>query len=170
MIRIFDLLPGWIYAAAIAALLLFAGWCYVGKVHAQGELANYRAEVAENTRKAEAEARAKERAMQTKVERIAKNEARKSEELLVRVAAADATARSLRDDIDRLNSRPTPEDPGAAAYAREARSARELFGACVERYRSVAISAEGLVDQVVGLQDFVQGVCRAPLEQPGPMP
>jgi ATPase subunit of ABC transporter with duplicated ATPase domains len=158
--KFLDLVPSWVYAAAIALLVVACGWFYVAKIKAQGELATYRAEVAENTRKAEAEARAKEQAMQVQVERIAANEAKKTQVLAARVAAADSAARGLRDDIERLNARPAPEDPESAAYAREARTARELLGACAAEYRAVAEGADQLRDQVTGLQDYASNVCQ----------
>jgi hypothetical protein len=160
MLKIFDVVPGWIYAAAIAVLVLVAGAAYVRMNNAHRELATSRAEVAENTRKAEAEARAKEQAMQVQVERIAANEFKKTQVLAARVAAADNAARGLRDDIDRLNARPTPEDPESATYAREARTARELLGACAAEYRAVAEGADQLRDQVTGLQDYAASVCK----------
>jgi hypothetical protein len=158
--RFLDFVPSWVYAAAVAVLVLMCGWLYVAKVKAQGDLSSYRADVAENSRKAEAEVRAKEQAMQVQVERIAKNEARKTNDLQARIAAADTVARGLRDDIDRLNARSAPEDPESAAPAREASAARKLLGACASEYRAVAEGADQLRDQVTGLQDYANKVCK----------
>ena len=152
--KVFDLVPGFVWAAIAAVLIAFSGISYVRMHHAQSELASYRMEVAENTRKAEAEVRAKEQAMQVQIERIAENEAQKTQQLVARVAAADTVARSLRDDIQRLNARPAPADPKSAAYAREASTARELLGACAAEYREVAEGADQLRNQVSGLQDY----------------
>lgn len=160
--KFLDLVPSWVYAAAVALLLTACGWLYIAKVQAQGELADYRAEVAENTRKAEAQARAQEQQMQRQVERISDEQAKKQTVLAARAATANLVAGQLRDQIERLNARPAPADPESAAFAGEARAARELLGACAERYRSVATEAEGLVDQVTGLQDFAINVCKAP--------
>ena len=160
--KFLDLVPSWAYAAAVAVLLLLCGWFYVAKVQAQGELATYRAEVAENTRKAEAEARAKEQQMQRQTERITHDQAKKQSELAARAADADRAADSLRDQIERLNARPAPSDPESAAVAGEARTARELLGACSDRYKDVARAADELRDQVTGLQDFAASVCKAP--------
>lgn len=158
--KVFDLVPGFVWAAIVAVLVAVSGVSYVRMNHAQAELASYRMEVAENTRKAEAEVRAKEQAMQVQIERIAENEAQKTQQLVARVAAADTAARSLRDDIQRLNARPAPTDPESAAYAREASSARELLGACTAEYRAVAESADQLRDQVSGLQDYTATVLK----------
>lgn len=162
--KLLDLIPGWVYAIAIALLVAAAGWFYVGKIKAEGELATYRAEVAENTRKAEADARARERSMQRQNERILREQSKKQEELAERAADVDRAAGSLRDEITRLNARGAPEDAGAAALAGEARTARELLGACAERYKDVARSADELRDQVTGLQDYASSVCKPPAE------
>ena len=162
--KFLDLVPSWVYAAAVAILLLMSGWFYVAKVKAQGELAEYRAEVAENTRKAEAEARAKEQQMQRQAERISHDQAQKQTVLAARAATANLVAGQLRDEIERLNARATPTDPESAALAGEARTARELLGACSDRYKDVARSADELRDQVSGLQDFAVNVCKAPAQ------
>lgn len=158
--KVFDLVPGFVWAAICAALLLVSGVSYVRMINAKGELATYRAEVAENTRKAESAARDKERAMRTQVDRIANNAAKKQTELASRVADAAASAASLRDDIERLNARPAPTDAQSAAFAGEARIARQLLGSCTQEYRSVAQVADELRDQVTGLQDYATSVCK----------
>lgn len=154
MWKIFDIVPGVVWAALCGALLLAAGFSYVRMKDAQADLSSYRAEVAENTRKAESEARAKEQAMQATAERIANEAAKKETVLVSRAAATERAARSLRDDIERLNARPAPEDASAASISREASAARELLGTCSERYSGVARSADQLRDQVSGLQEF----------------
>ena len=72
--------------------------------------------------------------------------------------------RGLRAEVARLNSRPDPYPPGdagLAACAGEARTARELFGESSSAYQELAAEADGLRDQVTGLQDFARTVCRA---------
>lgn len=74
----------------------------------------------------------------------------------VRVAAAADVVRGLRDEIARLNSRPDPYPAGdagltaCAGEARTARATRRSAGA----YQELAAEADGLRDQVTGLQDF----------------
>lgn len=157
--KVFDLVPGFVWAIVCALALSTAGANYVRMASAKGELATYRAEVAQSTQKAESEARAKEREMRTQVDRIAENAAKKQTVLAARVAAADIVVGRLRDEITRLNSRPAPSDPATAAIAGEARTARELLGACAERYKAVARDTDELRDQVTGLQDFSITVC-----------
>lgn len=159
--KVFDLVPGWLYAAVCAALLVVAGVSYVSASRTSAAFADYRAQVAENTRTAEADARAREQDLQRKNERIARELAEREKELAARVAAAAHAVGVLRDYIAFLNARPAPADPGSAAFAREARAARELLAACSERYRAVATDAQGLSDQVTGLQRFAVEVCRA---------
>lgn len=161
MWKLFDLIPGVVWAGLCLALALFGGTNYVRMKSAQSELASYRSQVAKNTRKAEAEARAKEQDMQRQNERIAHEAARNQTVLAARVATATVAAGQLRNDIDRLNASAAPTNPDAAAIAFQARAARELLGACTEEYRSVAQHADELRDQVSGLQDFTKTVCKA---------
>lgn len=158
--KVFDLVPGFVWAAICAVLLLFTGVSYVRMTHAKAELAEYRTVVAENTRQAEAAARAKEQAMRNQVDRIANNAAKNQTVLAARVATTQLIAGQLRDDIERLNARPAPTDAESAAIAGEARTARKLLGACAEEYRSVAQAADELRDQVTGLQDYATSVCK----------
>ena len=160
MLKVFDVVPGWVYAVMVAFLVVSLGVAYLRMAHAEQEFALYRAEVAENTRKAEAEARAKEQAMQQQVERVSRDAQKRQNELSNRVAAAGVAAGSLRDEINRLNARPAPQDSQLAACFGEARVARELLGACTVEYRGVAQAADELRDQVIGLQDFVKSVVR----------
>lgn len=158
MLKLFDLVPSWVYAAAVGVLLFICGVTYLRMNHAQMALAEYKTQVAENTRKAEAEARTKEVEMQKHAERIAQDAAKREIQLATHLASANRAAGGLRDEINRLNARSTPEDPGAAAFFAEARTARELLGACTEEYRFVARDADELRSQVTGLQDYVQSV------------
>lgn len=162
MWKIFDVVPGAVWAGLLAVAVLLAGVNYVRMSSAKQELANFKAEVAENTRKAEAEARTREQAMRRQVERIAENEAAKTQKLAARIATADLVARSLRDDIEKLNASPTPGNPEAAAFAQQARTARELLGACSTEYRSVAEEVDRRGIQIAGLQDYAQNVCQSP--------
>ncbi len=98
-------------------------------------------------------------------ERIAHEDAERTAARAAHDAAAAAAVRSLRAEIARLGARPDPYpagDAGLAACAREAATARELLGEGSGRYLAVAAAADGLRDQVVGLQAFVHGVCHAP--------
>lgn len=167
MWKIFDIVPGVVWAAMCAVLLGASALSYVRLKSAQSEVAEvraefstYKSEVAENTRKAEAEARTKEQAMQRQAERVAHEVAKKQTVLAARAATTELVAGQLRDEIARLNARPAPADPVAAAIAREAATARQLLGACSEEYRSVAQGADQLRDQVTGLQDYVASVCK----------
>lgn len=147
-------------AVACAVLLFVAGFFYVRMNWAITDLAHYRADVAQNTQKAEAEARAKEQAMRNQVDRIAANAQKKQADLNARVDAASAAANSLRNDIERLNASGSAPDADPATLAGQARTARELLGACSEEYRGVARQADELRDQVTGLQDYATSVCK----------
>ena len=166
MWKIFDVVPGVVWAALCAALVVATGFSYVRLKNAQAEVfrveaqfSTYKAEVAENTRKAEAEARIKEQAMQRQSERVANEVAKKQSVLAARASTTELVAGQLRDEIARLNSRPAPTDPSIAAIAREASTARKLLGTCSTEYRGVAQGADSLRDQVTGLQDFIAAIC-----------
>ncbi len=60
-----------------------------------------------------------------------------------------------RADADSAQRRAAGTCPAADAEADAAAAARGLFGACADRYRSMAADAAGLASQVVGLQDHV---------------
>ena len=97
-------------------------------------------------------------------ERLAHEDAQREAARRARDAAAAAAVRGLRAEVARLNSRPDPYpagDAGLAACAGEARTARELFGESSSAYQELAAEADGLRDQVTGLQDFARTVCRA---------
>ena len=99
-------------------------------------------------------------------ERLAHEDAKAQAARLARDAAAASAVRSLRAEVARLNRRPHPypaTDAGLAACASEAATSRELFGDSTAAYSDVAAAADGLRDQVAGLQGFVRGVCRAPM-------
>jgi uncharacterized coiled-coil DUF342 family protein len=151
-------IPPWLPLAAIAVLTGALGMQTVRLSWAKAELATYRMEVAENTAKAEAAARATERAWQKQNERVAKDAIEKQTELAKRAADAALAADSLRDQIDRLNARPSPADPAATAFANEARAARELLGRCAKAYRGLAERADEYRNQVMGLQDYAHGI------------
>ena len=97
-------------------------------------------------------------------ERVAHEDAQRETARKARDAAAAAAVRSLRAEVARLNQRPDPYpagDAGIAACTGEARAARELFGESSGAYQELAAEADGLRDQVTGLQEFARSVCRA---------
>ncbi|MCO5356562.1 hypothetical protein [Acidovorax kalamii] len=97
-------------------------------------------------------------------ERTANEDAQREAARRARDAAAAAVVRSLRAEVARLNSRPDPYpagDAGLAACAGEARAARELLGESSGAYQELAAEADGLRDQVTGLQSFARNVCGA---------
>lgn len=99
-------------------------------------------------------------------ERVAHEDAQREAARLARDAVAASAVRGLRAQVQRLNSRPDPypaTDAGLAACAGEAATGRELFGESAAAYAELAAAADGLRDQVAGLQDFARDVCRAPM-------
>ena len=99
-------------------------------------------------------------------ERVTHENAQREAARQARDAAGAAAVRGLRTEIARLNQRPDPypaNDAGLVACACEATTARELFAESAEAYSELAAEADGLRDQVAGLQDFARSVCRAPI-------
>ena len=150
-----------VLAAIAAVALLAAGWQTVRLANARAEAAQFKEQIAENTRRLEAKYRAKEQAIRTDLEKIANEHAEKETELASRAHRAESAADRLRRDIERLNAGTMPADPAAAAIVQQARSARKLLGACATEYRSVAEGAEQLRIQLSGLQGYVSKVCIA---------
>jgi hypothetical protein len=158
-----EVMLGIVMILAVAAFVMYIGKTQAERLQAKAEteLANYRLEVSQATLVAQEQVRLRERAAQLQAERVAQNADKNQQILARRLDGVNIVVASLRDEIDRLNARPVPEstdDPRLAAYAGEARIARELLGSCAEEYRSMAKAADELRDQVIGLQDFAKTV------------
>lgn len=158
LIKLFDLIPGVVYAVIIAALSFFAGLSHLQANAARIELAQDRTLAAEATAKAQEAARAREQTLRQQVERIAANALEHEKQRAGQIAAAQHAIAGLRNVIGTLNARPAPADPVAASFDHEASTARELLGACAQEYRAVAAQADELSDQVTGLQEYAASV------------
>lgn len=143
-----------VIAASIAGA---AAWQFQASRY-EARLAAREAEIAKAARSAEAEARKREQELQRYADEVARDAAKRQQVLAARAATTDLVARGLRDDIARLNADQAPSDPAAARFADDAARARELLGACAAEYRSVAGAADGLRDQVIGLQNWARAV------------
>lgn len=162
----------WIKASIVAALVaaaafgvaqLRAHWIGIGEARVQqrwdkaNELAVTRAASAAQEKSRDDLARFRA------AERNADEQDKKDRGREDRMAAARAESERLRDALaERAAAAGVPQsgDPGAAAQAREAATARELLGRCQARYLGVAAAAEELRDQVTGLQADAQ-ICRS---------
>lgn len=148
----------YLWAALVVALLAFGVTQYVGKNSIITQFSAYKLEVAQATARQEAKARDTERKLATTNERLTDELTKKDRLLAARDAAARRSDAGLRDEIARLNARPAPSNPESAAFADEARLARELLGSCSEEYRGMALEADGLRDQVSGLHTYIEKV------------
>jgi chromosome segregation ATPase len=146
---------GLIIAAVLAIAL--AGY-KVGSDRVQAKWDIERAKQTEIRLEAEQAARKEEQRRAEESQRIASEQSKREAEYRDRVAAAEQSLGGLRDTVARLNSRPAPRGAEAAGYAREASVARELLGSCTSEYRGVAAEADGLRNQVIGLQQWVNKV------------
>lgn len=146
----------WIVAAAIALLGVSHFTAYrSGKAVVRAQWNEERIQGAVEQAVAERLARSEEKRRAKETQRILEESAVREAALRARAAGAERAVVSLRDEIARLNGRPAPANAEAAGHAHEARVARELLGACSKEYGSLAAEADGLRDQVIGLQDWV---------------
>ncbi len=151
----------YLWALLAVVLIVFGATQYVGKYHALTALSTYRLEVVQATVTQEAKTRELEHELSQRNERLADELVQKEQRLAAATVAARRSDAGLRDEIARLNARHRPANPESAALADEARVARELLGACSQRYTSVAGDADELRDQVTGLQIFAKQVCQS---------
>lgn len=145
-------------AVAILVLVIFVGGYHMG---AKGVKADWEKQIAVQTQErlaAEQSARKEEQRRAEESRRVVDELAQHEAVSRARAVAAERTADSLRNEIARLNARPAPANAEAAGYAHEASIARELLGSCGKEYRDLAAEADGLRDQVVGLQDWASHV------------
>lgn len=145
------------FGVAAAAMIFALGWQTQSWRH-EAQSAQREREIAQATKDATDTARRREQELQRYADEVSRDAAKRQTVLAARVATTDRIAGQLRDDITRLNARRSHEDPAAARFADDARTARELLGACADRYRGVAQAADDLRDRVIGLQDYVRGV------------
>lgn len=158
--KVFDLIPGVVWAIVCAGLALLLGVQTMRYSHLDATHKAYKAEVTTATLESEQKARATEQSLRQQVERIAANAQERQTQLARRTADASAALAGLRDTIYRLDARPAAANSVAASVDHEARTARELLGACATEYRSVAEGADALRDQVTALQEYAASVSK----------
>lgn len=141
-------------------LVLACAWLYAGKQKALSDLTDYKRQVAEANARVIEQANRDTIIKQRNSERNANEQAARDAEVARQLAAAQRAASGLRNEIARLNSRPLPEDPRTAAFAREASAARSALEQCGERYTAMDGAAKSLGSQVIGLQSWVASVCQ----------
>ncbi|MEO8296331.1 MAG: hypothetical protein ABI574_00845 [Burkholderiales bacterium] len=157
------IVPGWVRVAAALAVVVAsftAGYDFAA-ARARADRAEERLAAVEQHDIDINAARNTERKKTAAAEGIANESSQRGVVAAARAARAERANAGLLHEIARLNSRPAPEDPRAAAIAGEAAAARELLGTCAERHRTVAAAADILRDQVTGLQQFATQVCGA---------
>lgn len=143
-------------AAAFGVAQLRAHWVGVGEARVQARWDEATAQAAERAASAAQEQSREDLARFRAAERNADEQDRRELDRSAYLAAARAESERLRSAIaDRAaatSAVPQAGDPGSAALAREAATARELLGSCQARYLAVAAAAEEHRDQVAGLQ------------------
>ena len=158
MLKLFDIVPSWIYALALIILVSFSGLTYTRLEKVKIDFSQYKLVVAENTAKAESLARNKEQELQAKIDMEAQDANKRENKLKEIIANSNNSVVSLRDTIERLNASPVSSDSSPAKFWDEARTARQLLGSCASKYRQLAEDADGLRDQVITLQQYASSV------------
>lgn len=109
ILKLFDIVPGWVYALICAALLLTAGVERARGQHARTQLAEVKAQIAteranaaEAARKAEQEARAEENRRQAATRKVIDDAQAQAESARADAVAAGAAADSLRQRVAAL--------------------------------------------------------------------
>ena len=95
-------------------------------------------------------------------ERITDEQTNRAQIRARRTAALGNAVDGLLHTIDTLNGRSLPaaaSNAATAGLAQDATTARELLGSCAAAHRDLAKEADGLRDQVMGLQDYALHVC-----------
>lgn len=145
-------------AALLGAQTLRLAHAQTGLAQKDTQIATLAEAAANRTTQALEERRLTEHAKALSAERIANATDQRIADAGARAVRAEHAAGELRSTIARLDGRGAPADAGAAAFAGEARVARELLGACAGEYTQLAGEADGLRTQVTGLQEFVADV------------
>lgn len=140
MTKLFDLIPSWIYAAAIGVLLTALGGEYVMLQREKAAFAGFKTEVAEAAQRAQEAALKRERQFSNQIQK-AQNESRKRESTLRADADAARTERDgLRNDID-AGGRDLPGATRAACIER-ANTLGELLNQCSAALEGLAEKAD----------------------------
>ena len=151
-----NLIPRWVLHYVILVLVIFAGITTLQANFARSELARVESELATSTQKAERAERAKEQALQTQANRVAKDDLKRQTTRQASADSLDLANDSLRGSVAAANARTASQAPDVASLIAEATTARDLLGQCSSEYSNVAKVADQLSDQVTGLQDFVE--------------
>lgn len=158
--RLLSLVPLWVRGLVLAGLLAAAWLWHTYKVNEFGaqEYARAKAEqaavdAAKSIENAATSIRKAERNME-----IADEQTRLQTERDAARTALAAERAGLRDDTRAFVQRSSCADSTPDGRPDAAAILGELFNQCTERYSAVADAADGLKDQVTGLQTYVQDV------------
>lgn len=156
---LFDILPGWVWAALLAAA--FSRGCLIDgqltqerlkSAQAAAALATIESQRQEAARLATDQFRNKERREMQAAMEIEREAQLKSKSLVSSAATSRSSAERLLGDIAALDAAARSRGlPSASACPAEleaerarAQTARQLFGSCVKEYRDLAEDADGI--------------------------
>lgn len=179
--KVFDILPGFVWAIIVAVLLAsnVAGIYMLNSEQAEhGKtkvlFADYKLDVTNKARAAEAERRSTELASFRNSERVQSEQAKRDEA----AAAERATLRRERDSLRnavqgfRAGIAHDSASGNVAGLTAKADTAVQLHETCSERYSGMAEEAEPIRLQAIGLLDYIRGnpQCSTPFGDAVPDP
>lgn len=149
----------WLAAAILAALAISHGMAYkTGRATIRAEWDKDKTERTAQALKAEQDARAKEQALQAEKTKV---EARYAAEKKRNASAAASLNTELDGLRNALAAVEASANTGTASGANGAgRLERELLGHCAAALVGLAKEADRLETKLIGLQDYVRGVCK----------
>lgn len=143
----------------VAALVSAIGVQTVRLALAQRDLAQERAQVAQQVAAVTAMRRLDDQMRADAARGVADENERKIQSATAAAAAASDELGRLRNAIAAASG-PAPKDPAASGQPHDPAVWPQLFGSCATALQQLAANADGLESQVSGLQSYVRNVCR----------
>ena len=150
----------WLAIGLAIALAVSHGMAY--KSGRAAVRADWDKDIADRTQQAlqaEQAARKKESDLQDAKEKAEERYARQKKLDAAARAAAGAELDGLRNELAALDSVTSKDTSTTARTDGAGRLERELLGACAQSLADLAAEADRLETKLVGLQDYVRGVC-----------
>lgn len=150
----------WLAIGVAIALAISHGMAYKsGRAAVRAEWDKDIADRTQQALKAEQAARAKEAELQTAKQKAEERYAKQKKLDAAARAAAGAELDGLRNELAALDSVTSKDSSTTARTDGAGRLERELLGACTQSLADLAAEADRLETKLVGLQDYVRGVC-----------
>lgn len=150
----------WLAIGLAIALAVSHGMAYKsGRAAVRAEWDKDIADRTQQALKLEQAARAKEAELQTAKQKAEERYAKQKKLDAAARAAAGAELDGLRNELAAIDSVTSKDSSTTARIDGAGRLERELLGACAQSLADLAAEADRLETKLVGLQDYVRGVC-----------